>query len=362
MTPNYSASVDYESNRRLTVDHKSSDASVLAVDLRFKRALEDMDFTIEPRYAFRRFTDPSLGNGDDRLVDAGFNWAGERSTVNLSASYWDQSTLTTEFLETAVVSTDTHRRQEKANAAWNWNQTERRTLVSQVSYTDVSYYGRGAQAFPGFRYSTGLLGERLSYSERGNFTVSAYGSTFSSSTPGNSSHSVGLQAQVIHSFSERTNIDASIGESTRVLNGKNGQGTDATLTVNHELFLGKVSLGYTRSLVPYGSGFLVQQQQFTATLARPLTPYLDSSLAFFRVQNNQTAVLLRIDRPNYNSLAATLNWRPVETWTIGARVEAVRTQIVSFVAHSGVPAAENVNAWRSAITATWTPFPKSRSW
>jgi hypothetical protein len=364
ITPNYSASVDYESNRRLDINSKSSDASVLAVDLRFKRAMEDMDFTIEPRYAFRRYTDPSLGNGDDRSVDTGFNRVGERSNLNLTASYWDQSALTTEFLQTATVNTNIHRRQQKATAAWNWNQTERRTLISQLSYTDVSYYGPGAQNFPGFRYPSGTLGERFSYSEHGSLTLSAYGSAFSSSsnTPGNSSHSVGLEAEVIHSFSERTDIDASIGESTRVLNGRNGQGTDASLTVNHSLFLGKVSLGYTRSLVPYGGGFLVQQQQYTAAFARPLTPYLDWSLGFFRVQNNQTAVLLRVDRPNYNSLAATLNWRPAETWSIGARVEAVRTQVVVFEAQNVSLAPQNVNAWRSSITFTWTPFPKSRSW
>jgi hypothetical protein len=356
ITPDYSASVDYDSNRRLQVDgKKSSEASVLAVDLRLKRALENMDLTIEPRYALRRFTDASLGNGDDRSVYAGFNWSRERSTVSLTASYFDQSTLTTELLETGIVAADTHRRLEQAGASWNWGLTERRTLIAQLSYMDVSYRGQSAALLPGYRYPSATFGERFSFSERGSFTLSAYGSRLQSDTPGNSSHQLGLQGQIVYSLSERMNIDASIGESSRVLSGESSHGTDASVSMNYSLYSTQASVGYTRSLVPYGVGFLVQRQQFTATLTRPLTPYLESSVSFVRVQNNETAVLLRIDRRDYNSLSAGLTWRPTETWSLSARIEGVRTQLADLTG-------ETVTAWRSSMTVRWTPFPRSRSW
>jgi hypothetical protein len=355
LTPNYSASVDYNNNRRLIPDSKGSDASVLAIDLLFKRALEDMQFTFEPRYVLRRFTDPSLGNGDDRSAKAGFNWLGEQSTVNLTASYWDQSTLTTELLETGIVSANTHRRMVQTGATWTLNQTERRALIAQLSYMDVSYYGEAARLFPGYRYPSGSVGERFVFSERGSFTVSTYGSVLSSPTPGGSSREVGLQAEINYAFSERTSIDASIGESSRKLTGDDSHGTDASVALNHSLYLGQVSLGYTRSLVPYGIGFLVEQQRFTATLSRPLTPLLASDVSFVRVQNNEAAVLLHIDRPNYNSLSVGLNWRPVETWSLGARVEGVRAGLEG-------PGPTSVNGWNSSLTVTWYPFPKSRSW
>jgi hypothetical protein len=356
LTPNYSASVDYNNNRRLIPDDKGTDASVLAIDLLFKRALEDMQFTFEPRYVLRRFTDPSLGNGDDRIVKAGFNWLGEQSTVNLTASYWDQSTLTTELLETGIASANTHRRMLQTGATWTLNQTERRALIAQLSYLDVSYYGQAEKQFPGYRYPSGSVGERFIFSERGSFTVSTYGSVLSSPTPGGSSRELGLQSEINYAFSERTSIDASIGESSRKLNGDDSHGTDASIALNHSLYLGQITLGYTRSLVPYGTGFLVEQQRFTATLSRPLTPFLASDVSFVRVQNNEAAVLLRIDRPNYNSLSAGLNWRPVETWSIGARLEGVR---------AGLPPGSgptSVNGWNSSVTVTWYPFPKSRSW
>jgi hypothetical protein len=355
ITPNYSSSVDYDSDRRLLFEGKGSGATVLTIDLKFKRALEDMDFTLEPHYAWRRFTDPTLGNGDDRSISGGFNWTREKSTLSLNASYLEQSTLIAELLETGITSANTHRRTKQAGASWNWSQTERRLLIAQLSYTDVGYYGQFAAQFPGFRYPSASVGERFFFSERGSFTLSTYGSILSSSTPGNSSHEAGLQAEIIYAFSERTNVDASVGESSRVLTGQSSYGTDASITLTHSYDVGKASLGYTRSLVPYGIGFLVQQQQLTASLSRSLSPYWDCTLAFVRVQGNRSAVLLQVDRPDYNDLNASLNWHFAETWWAGVRVDGIRTQAPGLNGPT-------INSWRSSLSLMWSPFPKSRSW
>jgi len=358
ITPNYSASVDYDSNRRLTIDGKGTGASVLTADVKFKRALEDIQFSIEPRYALRRFSDSSLGNGDDRTVNSEINWVRERSLLNLTASYWDQSTLATELLETGLVSGDTHRRLAQTGLSWNWNQTERWMLVSQLSYQDVSYYGRASAQLPGYRYQSGSLGEQFVLNERSSLTLSTYGSLLQSETPGNSSHELGLQAQIAYKFSERTKLDASLGESRRLLSGTGSNGTDASISLSHSFVLGKLTFSYTRSLVPYGVGFLVQQQQYNAGYSRSLTPFLDASVALLRIQNNETAVLLRIDRRNYNSVAAGLSWHPMETWNLGVRLEGVRTQSPV----SPVSGSESVNAWRAFMTLTWYPHPTARSW
>jgi hypothetical protein len=355
ITPVYSSSVDYDNNRALQVGGKGSSAAVLAVDMKFKRALEDVEFTIEPRYALRRYTQVALGNGDDRTVNAGINWVRERSTLNLSASYWDQSTLVTELLETGLISGNTHRRMGQAGASWNWNQTERRTMLAQLSYADVSYHGQNEHLLPGYRYASGSLGERFFFSERGSFTLSAFGSRLQSDTRGNSSHELGLQAQVIYQFSERTHLDASVGESARVLANQSSHGTDASVSLTHSLLLGNLSLGYTRSLVPYGFGFLVERQQFTAAITHPLTAYLDSNLAYLRIQNNETAVLLRLDRRSYDSVSGGFNWHPAETWAVAAQAEWLRTQLPE---KNG----PTMTAWRCAVTVTWAPLPKSRSW
>jgi hypothetical protein len=328
---------------------------VLAVDLKFKRALEDLELTFEPKYAYRRFTDASLGNGDDRIINAGMIWTGERASATLTGSYFDQSTLYSEVLETGIVSADTHRRLGQVGANWNWNQTERRALIAQVSYADVSYYGRFAGTYPGYRYPSASLGEQFVFSERSTFTVSGFGSRLQSDTQGNSSHELGLQAEAVYLFSEQTKIDVSLGKSQRVLTGSSSQGTDASALLYHSFSLGSLSFTYKRSLVPYGFGFLVEQQQFAVTFTRPLTPYLDCSLTAFRLENNETAVLLNLDRRNYNNLSTNVTWHPLETWSLSVLIQGVRTQTVGL--HW-----EPVHQWNSAVTLTWSPFPKSRSW
>lgn len=355
ITPIYSSSVDYDSNRRLEETGKGTDAAVLAADIRFERALEDLELIFEPRYSLRRYSDSALGNGDDRTVDTAINWTGEKSTLGFKASYWDQSTLTTEILETGIISGDTHRRSAQAGLTWNWNQTERRTSVAQFNYQSVSYYGENAVLLPGYRYPSGTLGERFSFSERGSITFSGFGSKLESDRRGNSSHELGVQAEVLYQLSEKASLDASLGTSSRVLTGASSRGTDASVALSYALEQGKASITYTRSLVPYGFGFLVQQEQYTTSLTHSWSPFVDSTVSFLRTQNSETAALLRIDRRNYNTLSGMLSWHPLQTWTLATQIQGMRTQTPDL-------ASRPVKEWRSSVSLTWTPLPVSRSW
>ncbi len=353
LTQQYSASADYDSNRRLEPVGRDTEASVLTADLHFKRALEDSDIYIEPRYSFRRYSDSTLGNGDDRSVFAGLDQLGERLIVNLTASYWDQSTLLTEQLETGIVSGNTHRRMTQAGSNWTWMHTERRQLIAQLSYVDVSYYGQATSLLPGYRYPSGSIGERFTFSERGSFTVSAFGSALSSSLRGNSNHEAGLQAEIIYAFSELTKLDATVGESARVLPSGSNVGTDASISLTHALLLGNLALGFTRSLVPYGTGVLVQRDQLTASATRPFTPYLDGTISLLRIENNRTTVELGLDRRSYSSATIGLSWHPAETWSLGAQIEGLRTQVFR--------SSDTVNEWRTSVSLNWSPRPQTRS-
>jgi len=349
--------VDYDSNRRLLPDAQGSDAGVISADLLFKHAVENLDYSLEPRYSFRRYTDSSLGNGDDRSIYSALNWLTETSSLNLTASYWDQSTLSTEVLETGIITGNTHRHLTQAGANYIWNQTERRSLLAQISYADVSYHGdlETVRLLPGYRNPTGSLGERFVINERSSFTVSANGSWLESDTQGNSSHTEGLQGEIIYAFSERTRLDAALGESSRVLSGKSSTGTDASISLTRTGELSRASVSYTRSLVPYGFGFFVQRQQYTASWTQPLTPFLSATLTGMRILNNETAVLLRVDRRSYESLGLSLNWRPYETWSVGAQIDGSRTELPDSTE-------TRVQGWRAAVTLTWAPIRTSLSW
>jgi hypothetical protein len=361
VTPVYSSSVDYDDNRRLSTDARGTGSAILSADLQFKRALEDSQISIEPRYTFRRYTDSTLGNGDDRGITAGLARTFERSTLQATVSYLDQSTLTTELLETGIVTGDTHRRQTLAGGTWSWSQTERRQLITQLSYVDVSYYGQGRAALPGYRYPSGSVGERFLFSENGSITVSGYGSELSSDARGGSSHEYGLQAELIYFLSERTHFDGSFGESSRLLTGQSSHGTDVNISLTRDMPRGNLALTYTRSLVPYGIGYLVERQQATASGLYQISPYLNVSVSLLRIQNNEAAVRLGLDRRSINNVLTGLNWHPTETWSFGLQLSGIRTQTPVLRPDHTVsyPA---VNEWRTVVTLTWTPLPRASSW
>jgi len=357
----YSSSIDYDSNRRLSSDARGTGSAILSTDLRFKRALEDSEISLEPRYTFRRYTDSTLGNGDDRGITASLAESRERSSLQVTASYLDQSTLTAELLETGIVTGDTHRRQTQAGGTWSWSQTERRQLITQLSYIDVSYYGQGRAVLPGYRYPSGSVGERFFVCENGSITVSGFGSELSSDARGGSSHEYGLQAQLIYFLSERTHFDGSIGESARLLAGQSSHGTDATISLTRDMSRGNLALTYTRSLVPYGIGYLVERQQATASGVYQLTPYLNISVSLIRIQNNEAAVRLGLDRRSINNILTGLNWHPMETWSFGLQVSGIRTQTPVLLPDRTLNY-PTVNEWRTVATLTWTPLPRARSW
>lgn len=353
----FSTSLDYDSDRRLVFDGKGSEAALLTADLALKGSIENLQISFTPRYTWRRYSDSSLGNGDDRQANLALTWALERSSLTTTASYWDQTTLISELLETGLVSADTHRRQADGGLSYVFNHTERRAAIAQVNYQDVSYYGLGASVLSGYKYTSGSLGERYSFSERGSVTLSAYGDRLQAVTAGNSSHEYGLQGEVVYALSEVSTADISLGKSRRVLSGQNSTGTTATISLNRSLFdgLGRASAAYTRSLVPYGFGFLVEQQRYDFSVMRPLNSYVTATLEFLRIQNNEATVLLRLDRPNYNDLTLTLDWHLRETWSLAWRVDGIRTQEIGLFDRT-------LTSWRTALTLRWTPEPASRQW
>src|ERR1700761_4807229 len=87
ITPVYSAQGDFDSNRSLLHEGTGSTAYSVSTDVKLQRAVEDLSITFEPHYTLRRLHGPGYGNGDDRSAFASVNWNGERTALNLSASY-----------------------------------------------------------------------------------------------------------------------------------------------------------------------------------------------------------------------------------------------------------------------------------
>ncbi|HEY0339998.1 MAG TPA: hypothetical protein VGC34_04275, partial [Steroidobacteraceae bacterium] len=290
LQPLLSWAADFDDNRNLEPGTAGSEEAVVSADVKLQRSMENLQLSLEPRVDIRRFSNSIYGPGDDRSLAAGLLWSRERVQFNFNASISDQNTLTTELLETGIVDTNTRRRLKTTNFELDLPMSEKHLFFTQFSYLGSSYSGNlfAEEALPGYRYFSGAVGERFILTEHLTLSTSVFGDLLHSDRAGGSSHEAGLQAGISYAHSERTSFDLQLGESRRTLAGatydvlvlgSDGQpeiaqfsvptttsnGTNISASFNHNFELSAISLNYTRSLVPYGSGLLVERQQVSAS-------------------------------------------------------------------------------------------------
>jgi hypothetical protein len=345
--PLFSATADYDTNQALIADATPSRGLALFADLKFTHSLETTDIFIEPKVTLYRYSDPYLGNGTDGVLIAGLNHTGELFSLTLNGLAEDVSTVSSDVLESGIVEGQTYRHVLQGGGTWTWNQRERWQLVIQGSYADVSYTGQQAAQLPGYQSPSGSLGERYDFSARTSVTVSAFASKFLSDSPQNSSRQDGARIEYNYSVSELTNVDAWIDLSHRTIAGVDSNGVDESLSISHTLQRGNFAISYLHDLMPLGTGYLVEQQQATASALRNVTPYVDVDLALTYLKNADTAVQLGLVRQRYGNAAAGLTWRTSEHWS-------VRTQLSG--GRCSLPYSEQlVGEWRAQVTLTWRP-------
>ena len=361
--PIFTVATDYDSDRNLQPGTQGSEEAVLYGDLKLQRALENTQIVLEPRFDLRRYSDSIWGPGNDRSLNAALVWSSERLKVSLAGFIANQTTLSTEVFESGVINGDTRRRTEQANGEWDWSHNERRQSFLQLGYLSSSYSGTPLVELelPGYRYPSAALGERFFLSERLTLSVSAFGDALTSARQGNSSHEEGGQVEFIDQYTEATSFDISVGQSRRSLSGQGGSGTNGSVTLTHLLERGSASLSYVRSLVPYGTGNLVERQQFAATLTRPVTPELDVNFSVLRLKNNASTVRLGLDRPYYNNALVGLSWKMGESWTLQPQVSAALTKPIPPPGSTVAVDNRTVLEWRTQLSLVWQPLPDKKS-
>ncbi len=350
--PVFSWETDFDSNRALEPGAQGSEQAVLSADVQVQRSLENMQLMLEPHVDVRRYSDSDWAPGDDRSLAGAFTWSSERNKLVLNGSIANQNTLTTEPTETGIIDTNSRRRSDVASGEWDLGRAETRLFFVQGSYLGSSYSGPEAlQAqLPGYRYESASTGERFVFSEHLTLSVSAFGDILHSDRAGGSSHEAGGQVDLSYTHSERTTFDVQVGESRRVLSGSASNGTNVTASATHNYLLSSVSLAYTRSLVPYGNGYLVERQLITASARHSLSPYLDADIAALHTKNNEATVRLGVDRAFYNSVVSGLTWRIGETWSLRSEAATNWAPPINYP--------HTVRDWRAALTMTWKPNPK----
>ncbi len=370
LAPTLTVGIDNDSNRLLIPDATADQSWWLFSNVQLQRATDTTQLSITPQVRWQHFDSEALGDIVDRDLSGAFSWTQERGSFSLSAATLDDSTVTTELTETGIASGDSHRRTEEASVSESFDETERSALVLQAGYTDVSYYGTltgELGLLEGYRYPTASVGERFFLSSQTSLTASAFADELLARISVNDSRETGGQLELTHTFSDSTQIDVSAGASARTLRteivsnqgfslgSESSTGTVASADITHAVELGKITLSYSRQLVPYGTGVLAERQQYQLLGAYHLTEKVGLDASVLRSVNNQSIVLLGLGRRSYTGTTLGLDWRPLDAWKLRAEADTMQSQTIGTVS---LP----VSGWRVALTLTWAPpYPYARS-
>ncbi|HVW70341.1 MAG TPA: hypothetical protein VHB68_15295 [Steroidobacteraceae bacterium] len=350
LQPTLSSLLDYDSNRNYVFGTAASEQAILSADLLLQRSVENLQLVLQPHFDVRRFSDSTWAPGNDRSLAAGITWTRERAKLNVNGSIANQTTLSTELLQTGILEGDSRRRSESATAELDLMQTEKRLFYTQYNFQSSPYFGPPLihLLLPGYHYNSAVSGERFTLNENLVFSVAAFGDILHSERAGASSHEAGAQIELNYAHSEKLNFDVQLGDSQRVLSGASSNGWSAVALINRNFERSALTLSFSRQLTPYGNGYLVERQQFSAGLKRALSEYLNADLTVTRIQNNDSTVRLGLDRRFYDNLGGGLDWRLSESWTLRSEATTSWTPPYGSI--------HTVHEWRAALIMTWKPL------
>ena len=359
LAPTFGWTLDTASNRYLQPQGgEASQSTSLAASADLQRATETTALSFSPQLHWQLFDKEAYNRIFERDFNASASWTGERADASLTAEDADQSALTTELTETGVLSTNLHQRLDQASLAGSYNTSERYTTLAHLGDSNVSYYGDAAEGayldlLQGYRYPTALLGERYRLSDQADLTVSVYRNELLARLAGENTYTTGAQLEYQHTFSERDQVDASIGAAR--VNGQTGTQTSTTASLNasRTYALGTLALSYSRALVPYGTAVLVDRQQAALSANRGLTEKVQLTASANWVRNGapigvSPAGPAIVQVQTYESVQLGINWQLAETWKLGAELDAAQTRTFGLLDYP-------VHNWRAALTLAWTP-------
>jgi len=359
LAPALTWGADDDSNRYFLAQGQASQSASVSASLQAERSTETTQLSLFSHLDWQDFFPRDYGRIFEWDVTAADEWTLERGELDFSARDADQSSLTTETTETGILSTSLHQRTDAASVSSTYDQSERRALVLQLSYTDIEYYGSPEAELTnllfGYRLPSGSVAEQYSLSERSTLTASAFSSEILSRLPGADENETGLQLDYRRTLAENTQLDLSGGAvKTRYSTG--GQTlTLASLQLSQSLDAGSLALSYSRSLMPYGTGVLVQRQEWKLSAKRDLTEELDVTASLDRVQNSQPPALSTFLQQialvqTYDNVLLGLDWHFADKWKLSAQVGTTWTRTLEVVS-------QPIHEWRCGLSVVWTPNP-----
>jgi hypothetical protein len=376
IAPQVSVWVDNDSNRYLSLPAASTQSAYLNPSAVFQWSSETNQLSLTPWLMWQQIDDSAYANVHSESLTGEYDWTGEVGQLALQGGISDYSTLATDIPDSGLVAPGVNRRTRQGSLSFSHQQTERRSLLLQLSWLDIGYYGPNSDLYnllSGYKYASVSLGEKYAFTANTAVTVSAFDNQLITPLSIGNSRESGLRLDFQHSFTERTSLKAYVGASQRSLEelrsaesvnssvslqASSSVGALGGLTLTLATERGHLDLDYTNALEPYSGGVLAQRQSLTLSDTQSLTEKVDLLLSAARIQNNHGAVILGIDRGYYDVATIGCNWHFAESWRVHSEVGVTHSETLVLAADQPT---QPLTEWRVALSLSWTPLPMIRT-
>ena len=374
--PQASVSVDDDSNRYLGVaapNTQSVDVNPSAV---FEWSSDTSQLSLSPWLMWQQISDSAYADVHSESLTGQYNWAGELGQLTLQGGVSDYSALATDIPDTGLVAPGLNRRTRQGSLTFSHLQTERRSLVLQLSWLDVGYFGSNSElvnTVSAYKYATVSVGELFNLTPETSLTPTLFDNQVITPLSIGKSRESGLRLNFEHSFTERTFLKAFAGASQQSseqivliatpdgfaegLRPTSRIGALGGFTLSLATLRGHLDLDYINSLQPYSGGVVAQRQSLTLSATQDLTEKLDVTVSAARIQNNHSAVVRGIDRAYYDTATFGIDWRFAETWHLRSNIAFTHSATLPSAGEGTQP----VTDWHGAISLNWTPLPTVRT-
>jgi hypothetical protein len=374
--PQVSISADDDSNRYLNANASDSQSGYVNPSAVFQWSNEINQLSLTPWLMWQQISNSAYPNVHSESLSGEYDWAGELDQLALQGAVADYTTLATQIPVIGLVAPGLSRRTQQGSLSFSHVQSERRSLVVQMSWMDVGYFGPNSELtnlLSGYKYATVSAGEKFDVTQKSTLTVSGFDNQVITPLSIGDSRETGLRVDWQHSFTERMSLKAYLGGGQRSLEEVRSPGeADAPeslqarssiaalggFTFTFATLRGHLDLDYANSLEPYSTGVLAKQQTLTLSATQSLTEKVDLRLSADRVQNDHSIVVLGVDRGYYDTVALGLDWHFAEAWRLHTDVGITHSETLSLGPQQPT---EPLTEWRVALSLSWTPLPTVRT-
>jgi len=356
--PSASVQLFYDDNIRLTATGQDGVwGTVITPELKLAQRTEISEIALSGNLKFRHFSGEDQLDSNDQQVRLNSHRLTERGRWQFDAGIDRDSTITSELEDTGLVQTRRRRESVNLNPSWTHALSDQSDLKLAYAFTHVSY--DGGTSYVDYRYHdlSGTVVHQLDAKNQLSVTLSA--SRYSAPNIKSETDTYGLQAGVIHAFSETVRGSLLVGgrksEAETETAGRSS-GTGALLYAALEKELERTSFTGTlsKTVSPSGSGQLNESDRLAVKMHRELTAMMDFSLEVSGIRNKSgTGGVSSTDR-KYYSILPSLHWRVSRWWRVAASYRYMRQKY-----DNSTTAAESNRAMVS-VAYTWPKMAVSR--